>query len=445
LKLVGASLLALALALAVYCLVSGYGAAWLLRSEWFTALLRERQETSVQAYQAYVIESGMSVRQVLEEPGWEGADPSTTIYSVVVGDWEEEGAVAVSMSQMSTDGSVSIYMEPLRCADGELYLTAAPNWAWLEGLVRIAALVLAAAVFCAVVVPYILHLLRRIEALSRETGALMAGDLSHSIRAPGRDELSRLGADIERLRLSVLERLEGEREAVGATGRLITGLSHDLRTPITVIKGYVEGIQDGIAATEEKRQHYLSTIYNKTLALEQLVADMRDFSEYELGRMQYHFERVDLTALLKDLVQEYRMDVEGSGMSLEAQLPEQALWTTADRRKLKRVLDNLVSNAVKYGRAGGEVSLTGQAYQGGIIVQVSDNGRGISPQAMGHIFDSFYREDTARSSTVPGSGLGLAICKSIMESHHGKIWLTSREGEGTDAYLYLPLTKEVGE
>ena len=97
LKLVGASLLALALALAVYCLVSGYGAAWLLRSEWFTALLRERQETSVQAYQAYVIESGMSVRQVLEEPGWEGADPSTTIYSVVVGDWEEEGAVAVSM------------------------------------------------------------------------------------------------------------------------------------------------------------------------------------------------------------------------------------------------------------------------------------------------------------------------------------------------------------
>ena len=83
-------------------------------------------------------------------------------------------------------------------------------------------------------------------------------------------------------------------------GLLMANLSHDLRTPITVIKGYVEGIQDGIAATEEKRRHYLSTIYNKTLALEQLVADMRDFSEYELGRMQYHFERVDLTALLKD-------------------------------------------------------------------------------------------------------------------------------------------------
>ena len=136
LKLVGASLLALALALAVYCLVSGYGASWLLRSEWFTALLRERQETSVQAYQAYIIESGMSVRQVLEEPGWEEADPSTTIYSVVVGDWDpavEQETFSISTSLMSLGSSVSVSMEPLRCADGELYLAAVPNWAWLEG------------------------------------------------------------------------------------------------------------------------------------------------------------------------------------------------------------------------------------------------------------------------------------------------------------------------
>ena len=111
-------------------------------------------------------------------------------------------------------------------------------------------------------------------------------------------------------------------------------------------------------------------------------------------------------------------------------------------RSLKRVLDNLISNAVKYGRPEGGVVLSAQRYQGGVIVQLSDNGKGISPQAMEHIFDSFYREDTARSSKVPGSGLGLAICKSILESHRGKIWLTSREGEGTDAFLYLPLTKE---
>lgn len=305
---------------------------------------------------------------------------------------------------------------------------------------------LAVAVVCVVITSHLAgRISRSLKLLRRTVDALREGDLSVEVLTSPEREVDELCQSLESVRQQLRAAARRQERMDQERGLLMANLSHDLRTPITVIKGYVEGIQDGIAATEEKRQHYLSTIYNKTLALEQLVADMRDFSEYELGRMQYHFERVDLTALLKDLVQEYRMDVEGSGMSLEDQLPEQALWTTADRRKLKRVLDNLVSNAVKYGRAGGEVSLTGQAYQGGIIVQVSDNGRGISPQAMGHIFDSFYREDTARSSAVPGSGLGLAICKSIMESHHGKIWLTSREGEGTDAYLYLPLTKEVGE
>lgn len=305
-------------------------------------------------------------------------------------------------------------------------------------------LCLAVAIVCVVITSYLAgRISRSLKLLRRTVDALREGDLSVEVLTSPEREVDELCQSLESVRQQMRAAARRQERADQERGLLMANLSHDLRTPITVIKGYVEGIQDGIAATEEKREHYLSTIYNKTLALEQLVADMRDFSEYELGRMQYHFERVDLTALLADLGEEYSMDVEGAGMTLELHLPQEPLTATADRRKLKRVLDNLVSNAVKYGRAGGEVSLTAQAYQGGMIVQVSDNGKGISPQAMGHIFDSFYREDTARSSAIPGSGLGLAICKSIMESHHGKIWLTSREGEGTDAYLYLPLTKEV--
>lgn len=304
-------------------------------------------------------------------------------------------------------------------------------------------LCLAVAVVCIAITSHLAgRISRSLKLLRRTVDALREGDLSVEVLTSPEREVDELCQALESVRQQMRAAARRQERADQERGLLMANLSHDLRTPITVIKGYVEGIQDGIAATEEKRAHYLATIYNKTLALEQLVADMRDFSEYELGRMQYHYERVDLTALLADLSEEYRLDVEGTGMSLNVRLPEGSLWATADRRKLKRVLDNLVSNAVKYGRAGGAIALTAQPYQGGIIVQVSDNGRGISPQAMGHIFDSFYREDTARSSAVPGSGLGLAICKSIMESHHGKIWLTSREGEGTDAYLYLPLTKE---
>lgn len=409
LKLVGASLLALALALAVYCLVSGYGAAWLLRSEWFTALLRERQETSVQAYQAYVIESGMSVRQVLEEPGWEGADPSTTIYSVVVGDWEEEGAVAVSMGQMSTDGSVSIYMEPLRCADGELYLTAAPNWAWLEGLVRIAALVLAAAVFCAVVVPYILHLLRRIEALSRETGALMAGDLSHSIRAPGRDELSRLGADIERLRLSVLERLEGEREAVGATGRLITGLSHDLRTPLTKLMGYLEILRR--CQSGEEREKYLRLAAEKAEQIKGMTDQLFDRAQVPDSReaLAREPELVDGAQLLGQILSEVCGDLQREGF----QAP-QPVFTEPFRLYLRpedavRVFDNLFSNLCKYGDPASPVTFSVERGPGTVTVAAENQ----------------VRPDPDRRDS---HGVGLPTMSELMARCGGRLE-TERRGE----------------
>ena len=281
-----------------------------------------------------------------------------------------------------------------------------------------------------------------LKTLRQAADNLRMGDLNFEILSCPERELDALCQSLESVRRQMKEAAAKQARAQQERGLLMANLSHDLRTPITVIKGYVEGIKDGIASTEEKRDHYLETIYNKTLALEQLVGDMRDFSEYELGRMQYQFEPVDITAFLQDLSEEYHLELEGAGMGFRVQLPDQRVPVLADPRKLKRVLDNLISNAVKYGRPEGDVSLSAQHYQGGVIVQVSDNGKGISPQAMEHIFDSFYREDTARSSKVPGSGLGLAICKSILESHRGKIWLTSREGEGTDAFLYLPLTKE---
>ena len=227
-------------------------------------------------------------------------------------------------------------------------------------------------------------------------------------------------------------------------GLLMANLSHDLRTPITAIKGYVEGIQDGIAATPEKQQHYLDIVYNKTMVMEKLVRNMSDFSEYELGRMQYHFEYVDMLPFLQDLAEEYQDDVQQSGMTFQAELPKGSYTVTADRGKLKRVLDNLVSNAVKYGKPGGEIHFSAEEYEGGLVLQVTDNGQGISPQALHHVFDSFFRADAARTSSVPGSGLGLAICRSIVDSHHGKIWLTSEEGEGTRAFVYLPLQKEEG-
>ena len=278
-----------------------------------------------------------------------------------------------------------------------------------------------------------------LKELRRAADDLREGDLDHEILSCRERELDELAQSLEGVRQRLKAASLAEAAAQEERGLLMANLSHDLRTPVTAIKGYVEGIRDGVANTPEKRDHYLEVVYAKTLVLEGLVGNMTDFSEYELGRMQYHFERVELSAFLADLIPEYQADVRGREMAFVAKPLASPATVTADRGKLKRVLDNLVSNAVKYGRPGGTVVLAAEGYRQGVILSVSDDGRGIPEEALAHVFDSFFRADAARSSSVPGSGLGLAICKSIAESHHGKLWLTSREGEGTRAYLYLPL------
>ena len=313
-------------------------------------------------------------------------------------------------------------------------------------------LVLAGVVLCLLVAGVCILVTHRLtgritatlKTLRRAADNLRDGELDFQILSCELRELDELSQSLESVRQRLKATAVAEAGAQEERGLLMANLSHDLRTPITAIKGYVEGIQDGIANTPEKQRHYLDIIYNKSLVLEKLVRNMSDFSEYELGRMQYHFEYVDMGPFLRDLGEEYQEDARQNGMTFFSQIPQGRYIVTADRGKLKRVLDNLISNAVKYGRPGGAIALSAEEYEKGLVIQVSDNGKGISPQALGHVFDSFFRADTARTSSVPGSGLGLAICRSIVESHHGKIWLTSEEGEGTRAFLYLPLQKEEG-
>ena len=283
-----------------------------------------------------------------------------------------------------------------------------------------------------------------LKTLRQAADNLRDGELDFQILSCDERDLDELSHSLESVRQRLKATAVAEAAAQEERGLLMANLSHDLRTPITAIKGYVEGIQDSIANTPEKQRHYLEIVYNKSVILERLVRNMSDFSEYELGRMQYHFEYVEMGPFLRDLAEEYQVDVQQNGMTFTAQIPQGHYVVTADRSKLKRVLDNLVSNAIKYGRAGGAIALTAEEYERGLVIQVSDNGKGISAQALRHVFDSFFREDSARTSSVPGSGLGLAICRSIVDSHHGKIWLTSEEGEGTRAFLYLPLQKEEG-
>ena len=278
-----------------------------------------------------------------------------------------------------------------------------------------------------------------LKTLCRAADNLREGELDFEILSCQERELDELCQSLESVRQRLKAAANAEAAAQEERGLLMANLSHDLRTPITAIKGYVEGIRDGVANTPEKRDHYLDTIYSKSLVLEKLVRNMSDFSEYELGRMQYHFEYVEMTAFLADLGEEYRQDAEGLGLTFTSRLPQGRYLVTADRSKLKRVLDNLVSNAIKYTRDGGRVKMTAGAKDGLVWCTVRDNGIGIPQQDVGRVFDRFYRVDKARSRESGGTGLGLSIASEIVSRHGGTLEIESKEGRGTAITVRLPV------
>ncbi|MEA4988786.1 MAG: HAMP domain-containing sensor histidine kinase [Anaerovorax sp.] len=266
------------------------------------------------------------------------------------------------------------------------------------------------------------------------------GNLDFEVMACEDRELNDLCQSFDERRKKLKISAEQQHQNKEERNMLMANLSHDMRTPVTTIKGYLEGIKDGVADTPEKQSRYLDTIYSKTLILERLLDNMTEYSELELGRMQYAFEFVDLTSYLKDLTEDYKRDIELAGLRFEYSLLEEPLTIVADRSKLKRVLDNLVSNAVKYNKQNGTISISTETDHKGALIRISDTGTGINNTDLNKVFDGFYRGDASRSN-IKGNGLGLAIAKQIIGSHRGKIWMKSEKNVGTEVYIYLPLRR----
>ncbi|MDE7219382.1 MAG: HAMP domain-containing protein, partial [Oscillospiraceae bacterium] len=293
-KLGGGALRGLTLAFGIFYLTVSVAMPWLLYSEQFAAFWSQRNKAVVQAYQDYVTEQRLTVQQALNDREGRLDAMDSGVYVVMVGtplSSVEVPADEDSLPRVSDDisygvtwaaggdysserasSSVGFVMEmhQIRCADGTLYVSTSPAVLGYEGLGRAAGLLLALAGFCAVTVPYIVRLLRRLGELSREAGVLMAGDLDHVIHVKGRDEISGLGEDIERLRRSVLARIEGEREAVGANSRLITSLSHDIRTPLTKLTGYLDILLYRKYETSEEHDAFLRLASEKAAQLKAL-------------------------------------------------------------------------------------------------------------------------------------------------------------------------------
>ena len=277
------------------------------------------------------------------------------------------------------------------------------------------------------------------------TKNIKEGNLDFTIEKMGVEEIGNLCEDFEEMRKR-LKQTNEEKLAFDKENReLISNISHDLKTPITAVKGYVEGIMDGVADTPEKMNRYIRTIYNKANEMDRLINELTFYSKIDTNRIPYTFNKIHVKDYFEDCIDDLSVELESSGVSLTYfdYLEEDAI-VIADAEQLKRVINNIISNSLKYmNKPKGVINIRLRDVGDFIQIEIEDNGKGIAQKDLANIFERFYRTDASRNSSKGGSGIGLSIVKKIMEDHGGQVWATSKEGTGTTMYLALRKYQEV--
>ena len=281
--------------------------------------------------------------------------------------------------------------------------------------------------------------------LKKATKNIKEGNLDFVLEVEGNDEFSQLCQDFEEMRKRLKESTEEKILMDKENKELISNISHDLKTPITAVKGYVEGIMDGVADTPEKMDRYVRTIYNKTNEMDHLINELTFYSKIDTNRIPYTFSKLNVEDYFSDCAEELGLEMETRGIELVyANYVEKGVQVIADGEQIRRVIHNIVSNAIKYmEKPKGIIQLRVKDVGDFIQVEIEDNGKGIAAKDLPYIFDRFYRTDVSRNSSKGGSGIGLSIVKKIMEDHGGKVWATSRLGIGTIMYFGLRKYQEV--
>ncbi|WP_337104253.1 sensor histidine kinase [Paenibacillus sp. YIM B09110] len=281
--------------------------------------------------------------------------------------------------------------------------------------------------------------IKPLNQLRNSAEQIKAGNLSFKLELSSNDEVGQLNEAFESMRKQLQQSNELRRQDEENRKELISNISHDLRTPITNIKGYIEGIRDGVANTPEKMETYVNIIHSKAVSMDKLVDELFLYSKLDLNQEPFLFKAVDMVDFLEDSIEELQYDLEDKGVSFKWDNQTSGpLIAYVDLEKLKRTVVNIVDNAIKYmSNEPRRFSITLHADSEWITMAFQDNGRGISEEAIPQIFDRFYRAEQSRNSSTGGSGLGLAIARQIIDEHGGFIHATSELGAGTTIYIKL--------
>ena len=271
------------------------------------------------------------------------------------------------------------------------------------------------------------------------------GNLDFELEPEADDELGKLCQSLEEMRKRLKDNAEEKLKYDKESKELISNISHDLKTPVTTIKGYAEGIIDGVADTPEKIDRYVRTIYNKATEMNTLINELTLYSKIDTNKIPYNFNIVSANAYFDDCADDLSVELAAQNVEFGYfNYVERDVRIIADAEQIKRVIHNIVNNSLKYmDKPKGMINLRVKDVGDFVQVELEDNGKGIAAKDLPNIFDRFYRTDASRNSSTGGSGIGLSVVKKIIEEHGGKIWATSREETGTTMYFVLRKYQEV--
>lgn len=282
------------------------------------------------------------------------------------------------------------------------------------------------------------RIIKPLRELRQAAERIKEGDLQFVVEARGNDEIGQMRMSFEEMRRQLKQSVQTQLQYEENRKELLSSISHDLRTPITTIKGYVEGIRDGVAVSKDKLEKYLDMIHTKTVALDRLVDELFLYSKLDLNKVPFSFQRIEIEPHLQELIREMRFDLELKQIRLVTAFPDKPVYVVADVEKLKRVVMNIIDNSVRYmDKENKVITLVVTEQSDSATIEIRDNGQGILPEQLPHIFEKFYRAGPTNGSDKKGSGLGLAIARQLVEGQGGAIGATSEWGQGTSIFFTL--------
>lgn len=296
----------------------------------------------------------------------------------------------------------------------------------IAGIIIIAGLLLCCQLFTKFMIK---RIMQPVEELHQAAARVKDGNLDEPIVYAAHDEFEEVCNTFNEMQSNLKAGMEKNAKYEKARTEMVSGISHDLRTPLTSVKGFIKGMLDGVANTPEKKEQYLKISYQKACDMEVLLQKLFFFSKLETGNMPIFVKRIELGSWVETYVDQKQLESEEKGYEIEADRVDAACFSRIDSEQMKRVLDNLLENSLKYaGIKPLRIRISVEKQDGQVQVHFADNGVGIAEEKLPHVFEQFYRGDEARNSKNDGSGLGLYVCKYIVEQQGGTVRAYNEHG-----------------